>query len=96
MPKELDFSKLQALKPRARSVNQSRDSTLRPEIEIDTKSANEETPRRWPSREAPVEGQFTIRAKLEDIDRFKAICKEDRRTYGAMLGILLDMYLEHN
>lgn len=47
----------------------------------------------WDRREAPQEGQFTIRARLDVIARFKARCrppKGGRYTYGEMLEILMD------
>ena len=47
---------------------------------------------RWPSREPIKDGQISIKAPLDVIERFKRICKEDRRTYADMLGILMDKY----
>lgn len=47
---------------------------------------------RWPSREPIRDGQISIKAPLDVIDRFKRICKDDRRTYADMLGILMDRY----
>ena len=47
----------------------------------------------WGRREAPQEGQFTIRARLDVIARFKARCrppKGGRYTYGEMLEMLMD------
>ena len=47
----------------------------------------------WSRREAPVEGQFTIRANLDTIARFKAMCRPaggGRFTYGEMLERLMD------
>lgn len=44
----------------------------------------------WPSREPLREGQLNIRADLAVLERFKALCRDDRRTYGAMLEILMD------
>jgi hypothetical protein len=47
----------------------------------------------WNRREAPREGQFTIRAKLDTIARFKSLCRPrsgGRYTYGEMLEILMD------
>lgn len=52
----------------------------------------------WPSREpspevSPVkEGQMNIRADEATLRRFKRLCKDDRRTYGDMLRILMDAY----
>jgi len=47
---------------------------------------------RWPSREPVRDGQISIKAPLDVINRFKRICKNDRRTYADMLGILMDLY----
>lgn len=47
---------------------------------------------RWPSREPVRDGQISIKAPLDVLDRFKRICKDDRRTYADMLGILMDRY----
>ncbi len=47
----------------------------------------------WERREAPQEGQFTIRANLDTIARFKAMCRPKgggRFTYGEMLERLMD------
>ena len=46
----------------------------------------------WPSREPLRDGQISIKAPLDILDRFKRICREDRRTYADMLGILMDRY----
>lgn len=47
---------------------------------------------RWPSREPVRDGQISIKAPLDVLDRFKRICKDDRRTYADMLNILMDRY----
>jgi len=47
---------------------------------------------RWPSREPIRDGQISIKAPLDVIEQFKRICKEDRRTYADMLGILMNQY----
>ena len=47
---------------------------------------------RWPSREPIRDGQMSIKAPLDAINRFKRICKDDRRTYADMLSILMDLY----
>lgn len=47
----------------------------------------------WSRREAAQEGQFTIRARLETIERFKQLCRPPgggRFTYGEMLEILMN------
>ena len=47
----------------------------------------------WSRREAPQESQFTIRARLETIERFKKMCRPPgggRFTYAEMLDKLMD------
>jgi hypothetical protein len=36
------------------------------------------------------EGQISIKAPLEVIERFRRLCRDDRRTYADMLAILMD------
>ena len=47
---------------------------------------------RWPSREPVREGQISIKAEMDVIERFRKLCKDDRRTYADMLGILMDRF----
>jgi hypothetical protein len=47
---------------------------------------------RWPSREPVNDGQISIKAPVEVIERFRRLCKDDRRTYGDMLAILMDAF----
>jgi hypothetical protein len=51
---------------------------------------------RWPSREPVADGQISIKGPLSTIRRFKAMCKDDRRTYADMLGILMDAFEKGN
>lgn len=47
----------------------------------------------WSRREAPQESQFTIRARIDTIERFKKMCRPPgggRFTYGEMLERLMD------
>lgn len=47
----------------------------------------------WSRREAPEESQFTIRARVKTIERFKQLCRPPgggRFTYGEMLERLMD------
>ena len=46
----------------------------------------------FPSREKGAEGQMNIGGDQAILDRFKAMCKEDRRSYAAMLEILMDNF----
>lgn len=47
---------------------------------------------RWVSREPVADGQISIKASLEAIERFRQMCADDRRTYGDMLEILMDSF----
>lgn len=49
-------------------------------------------PSRWPSREPVRDGQISIKAPLEVIERFRTLCRDDRRTYADMLTILMDAF----
>jgi hypothetical protein len=47
----------------------------------------------WARREAPIESQFTIRARVDTIERFKQLCRPTgggRFTYGEMLERLMN------
>lgn len=59
---------------------------------IRNKQASQQEPPRWRSREPVVDGQISIKAPLNILERFKDICASDRRTYAAMLEILMDGY----
>jgi hypothetical protein len=82
MPKPLDFDRLKQFEqpPSSKAVS---------EPVVDTAGAYTT---RWPSREPVSDSQISIKAPLVSLDRFKRICKEDRRTYADMLGILMDLY----
>lgn len=47
---------------------------------------------RFPSREASLDGQLNLKGPQHVLDRFKAMCKADRRAYYDMLEILMDAY----
>jgi hypothetical protein len=49
-------------------------------------------PARWPSRQEVRDGQISIKAPLDTIERFKLLCKSDRRTYADMLDILMNNF----
>lgn len=82
MPKPLDTNRLKQfeIRPAAQSID--------PSLVDRTGDIAE----RWPSREPIRDGQISIKAPLDVLDRFKRICKDDRRTYADMLGILMDQY----
>lgn len=48
----------------------------------------------FPSREASAEGQLNIQGPKHILDRFKSVCKADRRPYYDMLEILMDSFEE--
>jgi len=82
MPKPLDFDRLKQFETQP---------TARAEREPVVDRAGD-VATRWPSREPVKDGQISIKAPLDVLDRFKRICKDDRRTYADMLGILMDRY----
>jgi hypothetical protein len=82
MPKPLNTDRIKQFENRPAS------QTVDPEV-IDRAG---DLSARWPSREPVRDGQISIKAPLDVIDRFKRICKDDRRTYADMLGILMDRY----
>lgn len=82
MPKPLDTDRLKQFESRAVALNAEP-----PPVERVAGLAE-----RWPSREPIRDGQISIKAPLNTLDRFKRICKDDRRTYADMLGILMDRY----
>lgn len=46
----------------------------------------------FPSRETSADGQLNMRGSQAVLDRFKTMCKDDRRSYVAMLEILMDRF----
>lgn len=83
MPKPLDLDRLKQFESRPSTQN------VDPPAQASRVGGLTE---RWPSREPVKDGQISIKAPLDVIDRFKRICKEDRRTYADMLAILMDGY----
>ncbi len=82
MPKPLDFDRLKQFEERSAAKVESE-----PVVERVGDIAT-----RWPSREPVSDGQISIKAPLDVLNRFKRICKDDRRTYADMLSILMDRY----
>lgn len=82
MPKPLDLDRLKQFEARPAAKAE-------PEPVVDRAGGGTE---RWPSREPLRDGQISIKAPLDVLERFKRICKDDRRTYADMLGILMDRY----
>lgn len=46
----------------------------------------------FPSREASSDGQLNLKGPQHVLDRFKTMCKADRRAYYDMLEVLMDRY----
>ncbi len=46
----------------------------------------------FPSREASTDGQLNLKGPRHVLDRFRVMCKADRRAYYDMLEILMDRY----
>ncbi|MFZ5965209.1 hypothetical protein ACOXXX_19875 [Thalassococcus sp. BH17M4-6] len=46
----------------------------------------------FPSREASQDAQLNLKGPKHVLDRFRAMCKADRRTYYDMLEILMDEF----
>lgn len=86
MPKSLDLDRLRRFEPSRPSDRNSPDAPVPP------REMAGQTEQRWPSREPVLDGQISIKGPLATIRRFKALCKADRRTYAAMLTILMDNF----
>lgn len=98
MPKSLDFSRLRQFesKPSERPAprEETRPERLAPDPSFSEApqwqgAAPAPAPARWPSRQEVRDGQISIKAPLDTIERFKLLCKSDRRTYADMLDILM-------
>lgn len=46
----------------------------------------------FPSREAAADAQLNLKGPRPILERFRAMCKADRRAYYDMLEILMDTY----
>lgn len=46
----------------------------------------------FPSREASGDAQLNLKGPKHILDRFRAMCKDDRRAYYDMLEILMDRF----
>ena len=77
MPRSLDLGRLAAF-----SADEVSPHDLRPP----------EQPVPWPSREPMIDTQISIKAPGEVVERFRSLCKGDRRTYADMLRILMDAF----
>lgn len=84
MPKSLDLGRLQKFEPSKTILDDGGTS-------LEAEALNNQRDR-WPSREPVADGQISIKGPLTTIRRFKAMCKDDRRTYADMLNILMDAF----
>ena len=50
----------------------------------------------WPSREAPRSTQISVRMQSDPLRRLRKLCKEERRTYGDMIEIMMDEYVRNH
>ena len=91
MPRSLDLARLKQFeRPAADPQPQSPPEPHMARAPEPVRMAPE--PGRWPSREPMRDGQISIKAPTDVIDRFRRLCKDDRRTYSDMLAILMNAY----
>ncbi|OOY22479.1 hypothetical protein BMI91_19550 [Thioclava sediminum] len=83
----LDASKLDDFSPRKREPRERRAGGS---TESEGWASRETAPAQVSQK--PQEGQFNIRAPVATIERFKTLCKSDRRTYADMLEILMNEF----
>ena len=90
MPRSLDLARLRQFEP---ASNVREPSFPAAGVERPSSEASAALPpERWPSREPLRDGQISIKAPLDVIERFRRLCHDDRRTYADMLGILMDSH----
>ena len=87
MPRSPDLDRLRQVEARPSALIEATPEPIAP-----TAHRTEAAPERWPSREPSRDGQECIKAPLDVIERFRGICRDDRRTYADMLGISMDRY----
>lgn len=90
MPRSLDLARLRQFEP-APSPREPSSPVHGDETPLSETSAAL-SPERWPSREPVRDGQISIKAPLDVIERFRRLCHDDRRTYADMLAILMDSF----
>lgn len=96
MPRSLDLERLKQFEPHP-LVGQGRPLPLPPASAISEEQAHPPSSAspelvRWPSREPIQDGQISIKAPIDVIERFRTLCRDDRRTYADMLAILMDAF----
>ncbi len=79
-------------KPKKTSSTQPAEVVEKPPVQESTSWPSRQ-PSEQPAEPAKVEeGQISIKGPLHIIERFKAMCKDDRRVYYDMLEIMMDNY----
>lgn len=91
MPRSLDLRRLRQFEPASVPVEPSLPAPPSERLGQEAPTAPS-SPERWPSREPVRDGQISIKAPLDVIERFRRLCHDDRRTYADMLGILMDRF----
>lgn len=90
MPRSLDLARLRQFEP---APDQHDQPSLTSQSDRPSSAApGISQPERWPSREPVRDGQISIKAPLDVIERFRRLCHDDRRTYANMLEILMDAF----
>lgn len=92
MPRSLDLERLRQFEPAA---THREPASAAPSLADEARSPNAAasySSERWPSREPVRDGQISIKAPLDVIERFRHLCRDDRRTYADMLAILMGAY----
>ena len=90
MPRSLDLARLRQFEPSLSGHDPSSLASTAERPPPETSVAL--PPDRWPSREPLRDGQISIKAPLDVIERFRRLCHDDRRTYADMLAILIDSH----
>ena len=76
----MDFDDLSDFEPKATPKTQ------------DTVKRSVDSVSGFPSREASDDGQLNMKGRKTILNRFKVMCKDDRRSYVDMLEILMDRF----
>ena len=94
MPRSLDLDRLRQFEARPSAGQGAPTAPVAPPLQHKAYASPPVAPEpvRWPSREPIRDGQISIKAPLDVIERFRTLCRDDRRTYSDMLTILMDAY----
>lgn len=92
MPRSLDLERLRQFEP-VTSQKEQLAAEVRGATDVElSRAAPSRLPERWLSREPVRDGQISIKAPLDVIERFRQLCRDDRRAYADMLTILMEAY----